>query len=395
MNYLKKTFFSIATLTLIFALQSVDAQDIDKNRMQRDINIMENILQEMFKTSWEARGNSVRIQSNRLFRFERDDDINGTYVPGYGVIFTVPGGPPGFVLSSDADDDGFAYSFQYGDDQKEVKVTQETVTNKIVEFLRDYGSTMGQLSNGDRITVIYKANTPRFKLDVIQFSNNKKIQRQQIPTISVVATQADLQSYRRGNLSDAEFRNRLEISTADAEENQQMDLKVMANIFDTAFKETDDEQFYISGSVDYVMLKNFGALFSFNITQGNNFSDLAKAFRGVAENLASVLDADSAKVKSISINHNDDASDNKVEKEARQDLDEFISNLKAYIIDYGPTLRSVESDQQVLISITVNATYGSLPDRIDLQVSKSTLERINQGAISREQAIEQIQVRKY
>ena len=394
MNYIRKTIFSIATLTFIIALQPVKAQDVDKNRMQRDINIMENILQEMFKTSWEAHGNNVRVHSNHLFRLDRDDDINGTYVPGYGVIFTIPGGPPGFVLSSDADGEGFSYHFQYGDEQQEAKVTQQTITNKIVEFLRDYGPTMGQLANGDRVTIIYKANNPRFKLEMIQISDKKRMQRQQIPTISVVASQDDLQSYRRGDLSSDQFQERVEISTASTQKNQQMDLKVMANIFETAFKETDDKEFHISGSVDYVVLNNFGALFSFNIAQGNRFSDLAKAFRGIAENLGSVLDADSAKVKSISINHNDDVPDNKLEKEAQQDLDKFITNLKSYIIDYGPTLRSVESDKQVLISITVNATFGSLPDRIDLQVSKSVLEKINRGSISRNEAIEQIQVRE-
>jgi len=54
-----------------------------------------------------------------------------------------------------------------------------------------------------------------------------------------------------------------------------------------------------------------------------------------------------------------------------------------------------KSDQQVLISITVNITFGSLPDRIDQQVSKSVLEKINRGDISRNEAIEQIQIREY
>lgn len=402
MNYLKKITFSIATLTFIFALQSVIAQDIDSNRMERDINIMENILQEMFKTSWATHGNTVRVHYGS-FSSSRSDDVRGTYIQDFGVIFTIPGGPPAFVMRSDSDGKESSYRFRYGDSKEGEPVTRETITYKIVEFLQDYGPTIGQLSDDDKVMVIYKSNNPDQELIIFRSASDdeqEKAKRQQLPTISIAATKSNLQAYRSGDISSEDFRNRLDISSVKASSANQKDLRLMAGIFETAFEETEEKSFRIRGSVDYLHLSNFGALFSFNArysTQGDwIFSKLTESLKTMGKELKEAradlrekITTSSESLRSEKLKqHEQNRKEQK--QETINAYEQFLGDLKEYIVDYGRTLSSINSNQQIFISVSLSSRYEEIPERIGLQIQKSTLENMNP-----EQAIDEINVREY
>jgi len=402
MNYLSKITSFAAVCLLIFGLQNVRGQsNIDTNRMQRDINIMENVLQEMFKTSWEARGNTVRVGS---VAFGRRNDIRGTYLPDYGVIFNIPSGPPAFVMETDSDDEGFAYSFQYGDGNGG-KVNEASVTSRIVEFLRDYGSAIGQLSNSDRVMVIYNSNVPDSKFAVFQ-SDDSNVKRQKIPSISVVAKKTDLQAYRSGDLSNEQFRNQLDISTAEANERAQKDLKVMAGIFKSALE--DSESFRITGSVDYLKLDNFGALFSFDARYAQrgewSFSNLRKSLETIGKDLEEARAELEEEIR-VNIDIKDSLHSEKQkeiqkkraqhQENVRKAYEMFMTDLKEYLVDYGRTLSSIDSNQHILVSVTLPSRYDEIPERLDLQIRKSQLDAMDNGSMSRSQVMEQIQVQEY
>ncbi len=398
MKYLSKII--ILFLITAFGFQSVSAQNsVDANRMNRDINIMENILQELFRTRWEARGNRVSVAPAGNFLFGGGKDIRGTYLPGYGVIFMIPGGPPGFVTYSDTEDGkSFSYSFQYSSGDAENEVNEESITRRIKEFLRDYGSTIGQLANDDRVMVIY--NTRHRDRGVSFFSSSgedKDIER--LPTISVVAQKSDLQGYRFGNLNADQLDNRISVSTVEEDAKELLDLKVMANIFETALKEQDEKSFRISGSVNYLNLDNFGALFFFDA----RYSSSARGFllrpggarvfslSGDAEQKAriEVENAIEAKLKETK------EQQQELAEEMKKSYDTFISNIKEYLVDYGRTLSSVGSDQYIMISATISTSLDDIPERVDIQVRKSVLTSMDRGQVSRDEALSQVVVREY
>lgn len=407
MEYIKKITFSIATLTLVFGLQAINAQDIDTNRMNRDINIMENILQEMFKTQMEGTHDNLRVHSIGSYHFGQND-IRGTYLPEYGVIFNITSGRQPLVLFEN-DDNSFSYSFQYRDDKEGEKVTEESIKNRIVEFLRDYGSTLGQLSGDDRVMVTYSPGTQKNpELAYFRSSDKNEKMNQQLPTISVVATTSDLKAYRSGDLNEEQFRNRLEISTATGNSKKQMDLKVMAKVFETAFDESDEKSFRVSGSVDYLKLDNFGALFSFDAQYSSNAFEIIDRIRAIEVLNGETADGKTLKEDEGKSTHvevrswTDSAKATKLAKQQEQSKAEavkaysqFVSDLKEYLVDYGRTLHSVEPNQHILVSVAVHSRYEEIPERIDLQVQKSTLTAVDKGNMSREQVIDQIKVREY
>ena len=71
---------------LAFSSAGAFAQNIDANRMNRDIRIMENILAELFKTTAEIPTAETIVISQGYFR---QRSIRGTYLNDYGIIFMI------------------------------------------------------------------------------------------------------------------------------------------------------------------------------------------------------------------------------------------------------------------------------------------------------------------
>ncbi|NGP77721.1 hypothetical protein G3570_13825 [Balneolaceae bacterium YR4-1] len=397
MNYIKKTIMLLAAALLL--VPTLKAQNsIDMNRMQRDIKIMESILQEFFKTQWEDQNTRVHIASSGSF-FSRGKDIRGTYLPDYGVIFTIPGDSPGFIAYSSKENGGsYSYSFRYSDNEStDSQVNEENVTKRIKEFLRDYGSTLGQLSGDDRIMIIY--NSPSRVSDfAFSVGSQDKTNKPNLPTISVVTTKSDLQAYRSGSIDEAELNNRITTSTAQENEKGRLDLKVMGNIFETALKEQEDKAFRIRGSVNHIYLDNFGALFFFDVrytSPSGSFIIRMPEIAGMDFN----DDDQRAQIEVESVLQERLKESSKKQKETEEEVtkrfDEFMANLKEYLVDYGQTLSSVRSGQYVLLSATVSSPVEEIPERVDLQIEKSVLESADRGNISREEAMNRIVVREY
>lgn len=397
MKYLKNILILLLFTALL--IPTVRAQNtVDIRRMQRDIKIMESILEELFKTRWEAKGSNVSIASSGNLFFRSSKDIRGTYLPDYGVIFTIPASSPGILALGDgSNEEGYSYSFRYSDTSTRKEINQENVTERIKEFLREYGSTIGQLDADDKIMVIYNTRA-QSSASAIFIGKNDNVKRQNIPTISVVAKKSDLESYRSGKINATELGSRYSVSTAGEDEKERLDLKVMANIFETALKEQDEKAFRIRGSVSHLYLDNFGALFFFDA----RYASASRTFFFNMPEIARFEISDEEKRAQVEVESvlEDELSESRqkqkeTKEEIKKSYDEFVANLKEYLVDYGRTLSSVTSNQFILLSATVSSTIDEVPERVDLQIKKSVLDLTDKGNMSRNEAVNSIVVREY
>ncbi|MEQ9309044.1 MAG: hypothetical protein RLN90_06280 [Balneolaceae bacterium] len=395
-KYLLIGFLSI-TLTPINSF----SQSIDTNRMNRDINIMENILGELFKSQISSSSDGTVIINSR--GFGGGNSTRGTYLPGFGVIFMVSKPTQNlFPARSGSGSNSSNYVFYYNTNSDEnLEIDQESVTTRIKEFLRDYASTIGQLKKEDKVMVIYgsKSNLSealyyRMTANSGTVSSDKK---EALPVISVSAMVSDLSDYRSGKLNSSNFDSRLAVATS--ENKEYLDLKVMGNIFETALKEQEKEAFRISGSVDYLMLDNFGALYSIDVRY-DEFGRSASVIWEVEGRLRSRLNAEKAVLEQAQNNERVEASEQEkrkqeLEKKISTAYTNLVSNIKEYIVDYGRTLNSLSSDQFLLLTININGRYENIPGRLDIQIKKSVLEQLDKGSISREQALEKVVLTEY
>ena len=384
----------IGLLSTFMTPINVFSQDIDANRMNRDIRIMENILGELFRTQISPSGtgsNSTFVVSG--FGSLSPRNIRGTYLTGYGVIFMVSNTNFFTYRAASQSGDG-AVSFYYdGENTGESReVSVESVTERITEFLKDYGSTIGQLKNDENVMVIYGSKS---NLDV-QFvrlaragqTTDDDEKTEPLPVISVSAKAGDLKGYRTGSINESTFENRVAVATS--EDKEYLDLKVMSNIFQTALREQDEDSFRLSGSVNYLMLDNFGALFSLDVRFSNRSSFGATVWQ--VESARRV--ARDAGIVSSDL----DEAEEKIEEQkvkAQEAYKELIKNVKEYIVDYGRTLSSLSNEQYLLLSVNVNGRFEEIPERFDVQVKKSVLSNLDRGSITRENALNQVMVTEY
>src|ERR1700755_337122 len=82
--------FLVMNILAFAAITALAQGKIDEERMQRDIEIAENILQTLLRQEFEKRN---------FFPYE----VNGSYMPGYGVTFRLPGdlANMGFMFNSE------------------------------------------------------------------------------------------------------------------------------------------------------------------------------------------------------------------------------------------------------------------------------------------------------
>jgi len=394
MKYLKSYLLLFAFAFMLNA--DIVAQNFDANRMNRDIKIMENILGEMFKTY----NNNQRSSGDLVFSgFSGSQNVRGTYLPGFGVIFNVNTNSGMVVYSSGSQGQSnrsFYYSYQTTSSESEKEtpeVNEQNVKDRIVEFLKDYASTIGQLKANENVMIIYGSNKSSSFPALIVRSANGKVERnegEKLPVISGSVSKKDLDDYRAGKLNASNFKQK--VSLASSKEKEYLDLKVMGNIFETALKDQNDEAFRLSGGVDYLMLDNFGAIFNLDVSfrTNNRFFGTARTISGIRVDGSYVTTTRS----------DSDAKELEKEQEEYQEkvasaFTTLKSDLKEYLIDYGRTVSSVKSDQYILTTVNIRGRYNEIPERIDVQVKKSVLEQLDRGSLSREQALNQVVITEY
>src|SRR5699024_292973 len=106
------------------------------------------------------------------------------------------------------------------------KVTKQTIINKITRFLVQYGATIGQLDNSNKIAVLYNgAEESGWRMFIL--SDDQDEEKIGLPVISVVAKKADITAYNKGDISLQTFKNRLSVSVEKTGENKAQDLEIM------------------------------------------------------------------------------------------------------------------------------------------------------------------------
>lgn len=394
-----KTYLLIGVLSFLLSPTQVFAQNLDANRMNRDIKIMENILGELFKIQPASSTTNEGVVINSYF--SPNNTIKGTYLPGFGIIFKVAGSKPVQIMVNNKNSENSAYIFYYdskdsSEEDREIDVA--SVTERVTDFLKNYGSTIGQLKNDEKVMVIYGVNDkstrfPGLSLAYAQKTDDDK-ETKELPVISVSSKVSDLKQYRTGKINAAKFEERLAVATS--KDKEYLDLKVMSNIFETALKEQEGEAFRLSGGINYLMLDNFGALYSFDVRfsngqRGGNIWSAYDVRTPRMHNQGSNVVVTGSVGQSTTVGKEKEEFNETIEEA----YSKLVMNIKEYVIDYGRTINSVSNDQHILLSVTINGRYETVPERIDIQVKKSVLDQVDKGSISREQAIQKVLVTEY
>lgn len=301
--------------------------DIDSQRMERDIRIMEGIL------SNQNLYYDVPVGAN--FR------ARGLYLDGYGVLFVAAGPAPGV-------------------ERWDKSLSQEellaTTLDLLVEFLGNYAGIIGQLDKDDRITVCYqphlngpahitvKVSTDSASFDittrhvepiVVQADTSRSIiahihdrphrpAADAAPSITATAKKSAIDAFREGRIDSATFRQRIAFS----ERTDSKKINIMAGILDQ-----------VLGRDHHPLVGSQRTLGTYQPGLGALFLIYESVF------LFSPLSIDDVK-----------------------------ANIVEAVADYGAPLGQVQSDEHVIVEYRFNRTHL-------LQVPKSAIDAYARGDV--------------
>ncbi|MCS6974537.1 MAG: hypothetical protein N2044_05960 [Cyclobacteriaceae bacterium] len=365
------------------------AQKADPERMERDIEVAENVLQTLIKQ---------QFQSQRTF-FPLD--IEGSYQEGFGITFRFPANYTTPITIALGDNqiilDGNAVGGQWNiierdiedrvrieiDDEIRLKERrkparvrmdldslQKVYNEKVVEaartFLLDYHDLLSQLPANERILITNRGEQPRMWINRYMSSPRRTL-------IEVEAVKGDLNQYRNGKLSREQMLSRIRILNTETAEAAEPDLELLSSILSRLYRSDLSKTYFSDNNVNYERLKNFGVVYYLRMYSSNQRGDR--------------FDMPTVKMENV-----DQATRDKKVKEL---YPQFEKELKENIIEYGRTVKSLGDDEQLVINVRMTKCEGcGIPSTVEFSVKGSVLKDYSSGKITKETALSKVMVKK-
>lgn len=384
---MKKNFTTLLLLGVCLAglpatgvLQAQTTRTLDLPRMQRDVEIMEMVLD--------------RLMNRQAGRFMRLGTVSarGSYVPNFGVLFQIPNNTPFFTV----------YEYSQSHPRSSKTIGEKRVSGKganatesgrmvvregaaaeldeeLLEFFSRYADAIGQLSDDDRIAV-YSEGGSEFSV-FFELSGEEPSQiTSESNNFFAWTRKGDLAALRAGKLSESEFRDRLRFVRPQEHDS---DIEIMSGIWDkiTAAR---------NGTAHGLYLEDYGAIF---FTEADLVRDSgyplwkerkrvaetapepvrAEAYRQIEEALREARSVDAAR-----------------EKSWQEEYKKFKTKIAETFADYGHTLRNVKPDDWIVVTTDFHYAPVSQPQSLVGQIKKQQIDLYSSGKISREQLLKSV-----
>lgn len=304
----------------------------------------------------------------------------------------------------------------------------------IRDFFSNYVDAIGQLKDSDRIAVLISHRGNPISYTVV--GANIRLQTASYNPLRAEVLVGDVVAYRTGRLSQDQFDGRIVFSELDHSTSNHKELQVMRGVFDSALKSNKESKFGLARSTQGVLMTNLGALFSIdamierevlvgsfnpsNISSveilkndegGETVIILKDSTRIVLpssvreQQISGAVAASSARGRTpqgvVTIAERpSDIRAQVVEGEYvsfKDSMDKLINQISGLMLDYGRTLRSLKVEDKVLVIVNQMSTRNDpeVPNRVEIEVDVKTLRDFDRGAMSRDEAMKKVEVRRY
>jgi hypothetical protein len=364
---------------------------IDEERMERDIEVTENVLSTLIRQQFNKRN---------FFPFE----VEGNYSPGYGVTFRLPmdlGGPLTLALSAPRIEmnsgPGGSYSYSIsstGDEESKedcvdcdkvklknkvntvhVKGTRndslsQVMNQKIIaassEFIADYGDLISQLSPEERIKITNRHEGQRFWYAGANMPKRR--------FISLECTRADITQFKQGKLTRDQLMAKINIVDSETSDELSPDLELLSSIFNRLYRPDLSKSYYTQENIYYERLKDYGVIYYMQVV--------------------SSVESDYKKFNMPTIDLEDIDKETR-DKKVTELYPLFEKDVKESMLEYGRTVKSLKDNEMLIFNIKLTKCEGCrIPSSLELSVKNAVLEDFSNGKLTKEAAMAKINVKK-
>ncbi|GHE70348.1 hypothetical protein [Roseivirga thermotolerans] len=356
---------------------SHQTQDLSKlPKMEKDIVILQNVLGDLFSDSENS--------------FYSSRSAKGMYIPGSGVIFSMGNSFYGRVfldvLRGKTEDDGSEKADELSAEEMN-KQNADRLRKLSKEFLANYGSLLTELKPGEKIMLNLdytdiiteeKVNTSANRISYARPTTQKKRMQSSI-------SQKTLSDFTSGKLSLEQAMNAIEVKVNEDVEKEMTDAKILAGILDDLLQSSMDGKFRRRGRTNWTYFDGFGLMFNIQLSTS------------VSGNVAILSQTIGSGTRVVSKNSEDKQKEiEEAMKAVEEAYPDFENMLKENVIQYGRTLRSLGSNESVIINVDLGSAYrnANIPRSIRMVIPKSTIDAYAKGQKSLDQVKNEIDVTK-
>ncbi len=393
-------------MAFIFSFALVSAQSkVDLGRMDRDIEVSENILGTLIKQQFEKRS---------FFPIE----INGEYREGYGLIFKLPyemngpmiwnigGNTPG-VTMLDGDSYSFSFSMPSGDeaelertfdDDQRIKteiirgtgnsrgaarvasrqrvnidsirdVTADKIVDACKDFIANYGDLITQLPANEKIVITNRSENDRMRRYGMFAMESRP------SYMSLEVTKADITSYKQGKLSKEQFDKKIKVINSVVDDELQPDLELLTSIFNRLYRPDLSKTFFTEENMYYERMKDYGVIYYMQVFSSNQ-DEFNRRYI----------------MPTVGLEGLDQVARDKKVKEL---YPQFEKDIKADILEYGRTVKSLKPEESLIFNIRLTRCDDcGIPSSLELTIKADVLKDYASGKLSKDAALSKFTVKK-
>ena len=362
---MKKITGLILTGIMLCAL-SLSAQ-IDEERLDKDLRVAAKVLESLTQGDY-----GLTMYS---------DNVEGNFIEGYGVIFSIGGGYS-FIVGKSGKGAAYGYSTQRvisgtanrtqvivaPDSSDLLDPDDEEGTDDfskiMVEFLIDYSQMINQLEPTDKILVSTK------KSDYVYvIADGQNTDAHGSAGITAELLKKDHNDYMAGKITRQQLEAKIVINKENGSASRSKDLDLFSSMLNTVYDAEYTDSYFMSWKPEYQRLEGVGAIYSFKVYSSYDENGFFR-MPGVDKSGLS-------------------GKDRNAEVERLYPI--FIQSMKENMVQYGRTINSLPPNELVILKITLTkCDECSIPKKVQLSVKQSVLSDYNTGKITEKQAIEKV-----
>lgn len=391
-------------ILLLFILTGLPlaAQSVDMERMNRDIEVAENVLSALLQE------NRIRPSRSEFLLLGGAGGVEGSYLEGFGVLFTISGGsfPAALNLAYTIRADerralGYAPAAP-ADRERDRKAEADTISMEpyfrevATRFLADYAFTLRQLPDKEKIMIRYGNSLPgimsRGEGPALVYRLTDGVGSR--GGYSAMVKKSDVSALQSGSINREQFEKRIEFTTKSAGSDEaDRDLVLLSGIFARLYKSDMSEDFALFGTPGFEQIPGLGAVFYLPMRTGRfTFSSNGVTLWRWAPPAGTVIATTPDKMK------DEDKDEDEEEEDQAAKLEEaypaFLKELKQNIVEYGGIVKNLTPGEALIFRVELPncPDCEKLPKKVEITARQSTLEAYRRGTTTLEAAAGQLKV---
>ena len=372
-------FLALSLMTI-----TVFAQPVDMNRMNRDIEVAEQIIATLINETDE-------IDLFVLGGVGQNSTIEGSYLEGVGILFSI--GSKSFpsslynisgyrgssirgVAIIQKDEEDFKTEVKRKKGQKIIKDTfsiHEQFKSIVETFVTEYAFVLNQVPASEKILFRYGSD---FRI-YTSFGSGVSVAPSNVPSkLSATVKMIDVKAFQKGDIAKEDLISKIDYSRTDNEVSESKDLNVLSGIFKRLYTEDLSDTYNLRGTPTYELIDGVGAIINLSMWKRKSNPERlvlrekmdAKVF--FTESPASDLSADSLYLP-------------------------FLIDFKQNVVEYGSIVKDLEEKEALIFRIGFNdCKCKTRPDQLEITAMKSTLNAYRKGKLSLVSAIQQLRIKE-